>query len=77
MYVRRHSAPFVDLTHNLWVSDGSKNDLSDTSEPLFSLYSEMVEDGDNQFADRYQKDAEGILLFVSPRSCLRAPKHLN
>ena len=37
----------------------------------------MVEGGDNISAERHQKDAEGILLFVSPRSCLHTPNHLN
>ena len=40
----------------------------------------MVEEDDNNKAERHQKDAEGIVLFVSPRSCLHTqipPKHVN
>ncbi|KAI0262982.1 hypothetical protein BGY98DRAFT_1048318 [Russula aff. rugulosa BPL654] len=40
---------------------GSQND---TSGPLFSLYSQMVEEGDKNISKRHQKDAEGILLFI-------------
>ena len=50
---------------------------NDTSGPLFSLYSQMVEKGDKNISERHQKDAEGILLFVSPRSCLHTPHQLK
>jgi hypothetical protein len=58
------------LTLLICVSDDSQNGLCDPSGPLFSLYSKMVEEDDNNIAKRRQKDAEGIVLFVSPRSCL-------
>jgi hypothetical protein len=45
---------------------GSPNKLGDASEPLFSIYSKMVEEDDNKRAKRHQKDAEGIVLFVRP-----------
>jgi hypothetical protein len=32
----------------------------------------MVEESDNKSGERHQKDAEGILLFVSPRSYLHS-----
>lgn len=35
----------------------------------------MLEEDDNNWGERHQKDAEGIVLFVSPRSCLHSPKH--
>jgi hypothetical protein len=31
------------------------------------MYTKAVEDEDNKMADRWQKDADGILIFVSPR----------
>ena len=37
----------------------------------------MLEGDDNNRAERQQKNAEGIVLFVSPRSCLHIPKHVN
>ena len=61
---------FGSSTLLVCVLDGSQNELCDTSRPLFSLYSKMVEEGDNHWGERHQKDAEGIVLFVSPRSCL-------
>jgi len=59
------------------VLDGSQNELGDTSGPLFSLYSKMVEESDINRAERHQKDAEGIVLFVSPRSLSHTRKHVN
>ncbi|KAF8460575.1 hypothetical protein DFH94DRAFT_123791 [Russula ochroleuca] len=40
------------------------NELSDSSGPLFSIYSKIVEEDDNKRAERHQKDAEGIVLFT-------------
>jgi hypothetical protein len=37
----------------------------------------MVEDDDDKRAERHQKDADGIVLFVSPHSCLHTPEHIN
>jgi len=39
--------------------------LGDGSGALFSLYSEIATDEDDKKIDRWQKDAEGILVFVS------------
>ena len=47
--------------------------FGDSSGPLFSIYSDAAEDEDNKMADRWQKDAEGILIFVS----LRVNIHLS
>ena len=60
------------------ISDGSQDDLCDTSWPLFSLYSnsKTVEEGDECF-ERIQNSVEVMLLFVSPRSCLHTPIHVN
>jgi hypothetical protein len=30
------------------------------------MYSKMAEEEDNKMADHWQKDADGILIFVSP-----------
>ena len=40
--------------------------FSDGSGPLFNMYVKMAEEEDNKIADRWQKDADGILIFVSP-----------
>lgn len=44
--------------------------FGDSSVPLFSLYSKIAEEEDNKLADRWQKDADGILIFVSVRVTL-------
>lgn len=33
------------------------------------MYSRAAEEEDKNMADRWQKDADGILIFVSPRVC--------
>jgi hypothetical protein len=54
--------------------DGSQNEpCDDTSAPLFSMYSKKVKEDDDNWGERHQRDAEGIVLFVSPRSCLHTP----
>jgi hypothetical protein len=38
--------------------------FNDSSGPLFSMYSEIAEGEDNAMIKRWQKDAEGILIYV-------------
>jgi hypothetical protein len=39
--------------------------FGDSSGPLFSIYSKAAEEEDNGMVERWQKDADGILIFVS------------
>jgi hypothetical protein len=39
--------------------------FGDSSGPLFSVYSKAAEDEDDKTVERWQKDADGILIFVS------------
>lgn len=39
--------------------------FSDSSGLLFSMYSKAAEDEDNKMVEGWQKDADGILIFVS------------
>jgi hypothetical protein len=39
--------------------------FGNSSGPLFSMYSKIVEKDDNALAERWQKDADGIIIFVS------------
>jgi hypothetical protein len=41
------------------------------------MYSKAAEDEDNKMVERWQKDAEGILFFVSPRVGIRLSLHIN
>ena len=43
-----------------------ESNIGDSSGLLFSIYSKAAEDEDNKMVERWQKDAEGILFFVSP-----------
>ena len=40
----------------------------DSSGPFFSIYSKAAEEEDNKMVERWQKDADGILIFVRPRA---------
>ena len=44
-----------------------ESDFLDSSEPLFSMYSKIAEE-DNKIAEGWKTDADGILIFVSPRA---------
>ena len=44
-----------------------ESSFGDSSGPLFSIYSKAAEDEDNKMVERWQKDADGILIFVSHR----------
>jgi hypothetical protein len=41
-------------------------EFSDSSGPLFDMYCEMAEEEDKKMADRWTKDADGIIIFVRP-----------
>lgn len=41
--------------------------FGDSSGPFFSMYSKATDDEDNKMVERWQKDADGILIFVSSR----------
>ena len=45
---------------------GEESIFGDSSGPLFSIYSKAAEDEDNKTVERWQKDADGMLIFVSP-----------
>jgi hypothetical protein len=43
-----------------------ESNFGDSSGPLFSIYSKVAEEEDDKMVERWQKDADGILIFVSP-----------
>jgi hypothetical protein len=49
------------------TSQGRLN-FGDSSGKLFSIYSKAAEDEDDKMVERWQKDADGILIFVG--SCI-------
>ena len=70
----------VNLTHTVCVIGGSSNELSDSSWPLFSTYSKIVDEDDNKRAERREKNAEGFVIFVSATessSSLHIPEHIQ
>ena len=46
-------------------SQGESN-FGDSSGPFFSIYSKTAKEEDDKMVDRWQQDASGILIFVSP-----------
>jgi hypothetical protein len=54
--------------HPQWTPDQpsqEESNFGDSSGPLFSMYSKAAEEEDNKMVERWQKDADGILIFVS------------
>jgi hypothetical protein len=47
-----------------------ESNFGDSSGPLFSIYSKAAEEEDNEMVGRWQKDADGILIFVSPYAAI-------
>ena len=55
---------FATDSHRDHPLQGESN-FGDSSGPLFSIYSKVAEEEDLKMVDRWQKDADGILIFVS------------
>lgn len=47
-----------------------ESNFVDGSGPLFSMYLELAEEEDKKRVESWKADADGILVFVSPISCL-------
>ena len=48
-----------------WTHSSKEEPLcGDNSGPLFSIYSKSVEKNDNVMCERWQKDADGMIIFV-------------
>lgn len=54
-----------------------ESNFGDSSGPLFFIYSGIAEEEDNKMTDRWQKDADGILIFVRPRVASRTHTRIN
>jgi hypothetical protein len=68
----------VDQTQSaLKQPSQGESSFGDSSGPFFSLYSKAAEEEDNKMVERWQKDADGILIFVSPRVRIRAVLCIN
>jgi hypothetical protein len=74
----RHEQPQAVTVQNqpLRPPQGESN-FGDSSGPLFSLYSKITEEEDNKMTDRWQKDADGILIFVSGLVAILIPTYVN
>ena len=51
--------------------------FGDSSGPFFSIYSKAAEEEDNRMVERWQKDADGILIFVSRCVVVHAALSIN
>ena len=51
--------------------------FKDSSGPFFDIYSKAAEEEDNKRAEHWQKDAEGIIIFVSPSVGVHPSLHIN
>ena len=58
-----------DRDHSMTTSNQSfqgESNFWDSSGPLFSIYYNAAKDEDSKMVEGWQKDAEGIVIFVSP-----------
>ncbi|KAI0253404.1 hypothetical protein BJV78DRAFT_1351773 [Lactifluus subvellereus] len=46
------------------IPDEEQPRFADSSAPLFNMYRKIAEEEDNKMAERWQKDADGILIFT-------------
>ncbi|KAI0253408.1 hypothetical protein BJV78DRAFT_208802 [Lactifluus subvellereus] len=46
------------------IPDEERQKFADSSAPLFNMYRDMAKEEDNKMAERWQKDADGILIFT-------------
>lgn len=53
------------------------SNFSDSSGPVFSLYSRIAEEEDDKTAERWKTNADGILIFVSLRASIHISLHLG
>jgi hypothetical protein len=51
--------------------------FGDSSGLLFSIYSRVAKEEDDKMAERWQKDADGILIFVSHQVAIHASLCVN
>ena len=54
-----------------------ESSFGDSSGLFFSIYSKAAEEEDNKMVERWQKDADGILIFVRPRVGTHATLRIN
>ena len=54
-----------------------ESSFGDSSGPFFSIYSKVAEEEDRKMVERWQKDADGILIFVSPRVDIHSSLCIN
>jgi hypothetical protein len=53
------------------------SNFSDSSGPVFSLYSKIAVEEDDKTAERWKTNADGILIFVSLRASVHISLHLG
>ena len=73
---RHRGQPLSALYQPSQLWRGESN-FGDSSGPLFFIYSGIAEEEDNKMTDRWQKDADGILIFVRPRVASRTTTRIN
>ena len=65
----------IDDDENLGIDQPSQggSNSGDGSGPLFTMYSKIAEEEDDKMVERWQKDAEGIIIFVRSDSYFQTP----
>ena len=61
---------------HLQESSQGESRFGDSSAPLFTMYSKIAEEEDNKMIERWQRDSEGIIIFVR-NICFRVVVRTN
>jgi hypothetical protein len=72
-----HPEPTQSALNQLSQPPQGESNFGDGSGPLFSIYSKIAEEEDNRMVDRWQKDADGTLVFVSLCFNILNTTHIN
>jgi hypothetical protein len=69
----QHEAPLtspwtlLDMTPQTSSAQQEEPTYGDSSGPLFKIYSKSAEERDIRVSERWQKEADGIIIFVRPK----------
>jgi hypothetical protein len=74
-HLRIHVGAATDRASQRDENHRPEPERDDSSGGLFSLYQDMTEEEDKQRAERWQKDADGILVFVRTSVSFSTPLH--
>ena len=71
------SPTYLEHDHHDQPPSQEDSQFSDSSGPLYSMYSRIAEKDDHMIAESWQQDANGVIIFVSPQVTFYAIPCIN